>query len=325
MIFFLLTQTSRAAEFKPILNLLAPIGILSPKIISQFEEQTKTHIRVEFVGSRFEFESRLRAGLRSYDVVIADERVLQRLFLSRLLRSLNDEIVSLSSNNPSLPLQMRSRLNVDGRSYLTLLVDPMGIVFNKKKFPLKVEQPSWNWLISPDKIPFWRQRVYVSNIPKQQLLIALLATGKELSASSWFIPEPTMKWLQKLKLQSANIDYPLELAFLGNKIEAATVFRSDYLKIKKVVLDLKFVVPNDITYYDRLGIGIVSDTAQEVLAQNFIKFLYKNKNSLINNENYLLTNIVKYDGQDVKNWILYDDELPLSKRIENILNDFYKK
>jgi hypothetical protein len=50
-----------------------------------------------------------------------------------------------------------------------------------------------------------------------------------------------------------------------------------------------------------------------------------NKNNLITNENYLLTNIVKYDGQDVKNWILYDDEFPLSKRIENILNDFYKK
>lgn len=315
----------RAVAFKPILNILAPMGVLSPKVISQFEEASNSSVRIEFVGSRFEYESRLRSGLRNYDVVVSDERILQRLYLQRQLRSLNDESILVGNVSSIYPLQAKSRLNADGRSYLTLMSDPMGIAFNKKNFLLKHTQVSWDWLISPDENPYWRQRVFVSNSPKHQLLLALLATGKEITTSSWFIPEPTIKWLQSLKLQSANIDYPLELAFLGNKVEAAVVFRSDFLKLKKVVPDLKFVVPSKVTYYDRIGIAIVSDTVQEALAQNFVKFLNHKKDVLIINDNYLSYNSLNYDGSSTKNWIPYDDDIPIPRRIENILNDFYKK
>jgi ABC-type molybdate transport system substrate-binding protein len=317
--------SAKAAAFKPVLNLLAPIGVLSPKIISQFEEETHSNVRIEFVGSRFEYESRLRAGLRNYDVVLSDERILQRLYLQRQLRTLNDEAIFAGNISSTYPLQTKSRLNADGRSYLTLMADPMGIAFNKKNFLLKHAQVSWDWLISPDENPYWRQRVFVSNFPKHQLLLALLATGKEITTSSWFIPEPTIKWLQSLKLQSANIDYPLELAFLGNKIEAAVVFRSDFLKLKKVVPDLKFAVPSKVTYYDRIGAAIVSDTVQEALAQNFVKFLNHKKDNLIVNDNYLSYNTLNYEGSATKNWVPYDDDIPLPRRIENILNDFYKK
>lgn len=313
------------AGFKPVLNLLAPQGVISPKLISQFEDDYHCNVRIEFVGSRYEYESRLRAGLRNYDAVIADERILQRLYLLRQLRSLNDD-VNFSANQASkYPLQARSRLNMDGRSYVTLMVDPMGIVYNKRNFTNKQSVPAWDWLINPDEFPFWRQRVFVSNFPKHQLLIALLATGKEITSSSWFIPEPTVKWLQSLKLQSAIIDYPLELALLGNKIEAAVVFRSDYMKLRKVVPDLKFVVPNKVTYYDRIGVAIVSDTVQEALAQNFIKFLNSKKENIIVNESYISYNVINYEGSATKNWVAYDDEIPIPRRIENILNDIYKK
>ncbi len=317
--------SAKAVVFKPTLNLLAPIGVLSPRIISQFEEETHSNVRIEFVGSRFEYESRLRAGLRNYDVVVADERILQRLYLQRQLRSLNDESIFSGKASINYPLQTKSKINVDGRSYLTLMADPMGISFNKKNFMIKNGQASWDWLISPDENPYWRQRVFVSNFPKHQLLLALLATGKEITTSSWFIPEPTIKWLQSLKLQSANIDYPLELAFLGNKIEAAVNFRSDFLKLRKVVPDLKFVVPIKLTYYDRIGVAIVSDTVQEALAQNFVKYLNHKKDSLVINENYLSYNTLNYEGSATKNWIPYDDDIPIPRRIENILNDFYKK
>ncbi|APJ03794.1 hypothetical protein [Silvanigrella aquatica] len=321
----ILNFSANSAAFKPVLNLLAPIGVLSPKVIAQFEEESRSNVRIEFVGSRYEYESRLRAGLRNYDVVISDERVLQRLFLQRQLRSLNDEAIFSGTINATYPLQSKSRLNLDGRSYLTLMADPMGIAFNKKNFVLKRGQVSWDWLINPDENPYWRQRVFVSNFPKHQLLLALLATSKEITTSSWFIPEPTLKWLQSLKLQSANIDYPLELAFLGNKIEAAVIFRSDYLKLKKVISDLKFVVPAKVTYYDRMGVGIVSDTVQEPLAQSFVKFLNRRKENLIVNENFLNFNTLNFEGSATKNWVLYDDDIPIPRRIENILNEFYKK
>ena len=262
--------------------------------------------------------------MRNYDLVISDERILQRLFIQRQLRTLNDDAAFSGNASGKYPLQMKSRINSDGHAYVTLMADPMGVAYNKKNFSLK-GQPTWDWLISPDEIPFWRQRVFVSNFPKHQLLLALLATGKEITTSSWFIPEPTLKWLQSLKLQSANIDYPLELAFLGNKIEAAVVFRSDFLRLRKVVPDLKFIVPVKVTYFDRIGIAIVSDTVQEVLAQNFIKFLNLKKDNLIVNENYLGYNVLNYEGSSTKNWVPYDDDIPIPRRIENILNDFYKK
>lgn len=322
-IFLIYLLPASAVAFKPILNVLVPMGVLSPRAITQFEEESHTNVRVEFVGSRFEYESRLRAGLRNYDVVISDERILQRLYLQRQLRSLTDDIIS--SVDPTRPLEARSKINADGRSYVTLMVDPMGIAYNKKNFALKSKFASWDWLISADDNPYWRQRVFVSNFPKHQLLLALLATGKDITSSSWQIPEPTLKWLQNLKLQSAKIDYPLELAFLGNKIEAAVVFRSDYLKLKKVVPDLKFVVPVKITYYDRIGAGIVSDTVQESLAQSFVKYLNHKRASLIVSDNYLNSNILNYEGSLTKNWLSFDDDIPLPRRIENILNDFYKK
>ncbi|WP_161597547.1 substrate-binding domain-containing protein [Fluviispira multicolorata] len=317
------TNMCWAVAFKPILNVLAPMGVLSPKIVSQFEEETHTNVRVEFIGSRYEYDSRLRAGLRNYDVIIADERNLQRLSLQRLLRSLTDDSISIV--NPKFPLDQRSKLNLDGRSYVTLLIDPMGIAYKRKSFSLKQNQINWDLLINPDENPYWRQRVFVSNSPKHQLLIALLATGKEITSTSWFIPEASLKWLQNLKLQSTNIDYPLELAFLGNKIEAAVVFRSEYLKLKKVVPDLKFMIPANVTYYDRMGASLVADTVQESLAQSFVKFLKIKRDSLISNENFLSYKVQSFEGSSTKNWILYDDDFPLPRRIENILNDFYKK
>jgi ABC-type molybdate transport system substrate-binding protein len=325
MMLVIFDYSANAAVYKPILNLLAPIGVLSPKIISQFEEETHTNVRIEFVGSRFEYESRLRAGLRNYDVVVSDERILQRLYLQRQLRTLNDDSIFSGNVLTNYPLQAKSRINPDGRSYLTLMVNPMGIAFNKRNFSLKNAQVTWDWLISPDDNPYWRQRVFVSNFSKHQLLLALLATGKEITTSSWFIPDPTLKWLQRLKLQSANIDYPLELAFLGNKIEAAVVFRSDFLKLKKVVPDLKFVVPSKVTYYDRIGVAVVSDTVQESLAQNFVKFLNHKKDSLIVNENYLSNSILNFEGSSTKYWVPYDEDIPIPRRIENILNDYYKR
>lgn len=318
------TFSAYAVAFKPILNLLAPIGVLSPKIISQFEEKSHSNVRIEFVGSRFEYEARLRAGLRNYDVVIADERILQRLYLQRQLRTLNEDPNTIKNNSLNWPLQARSKLNSDGHAYLTLMADPMGIAFNKKNFNLNNEKFSWDLIISPDKNPYWRQRIFVSNFPKHQLLLALLATGKEITASSWTIPDVTMKWLKNLKLQSINIDYPLELAFLGGKIEAAVIFRSDFLKLKKVYSDLAFKVPYKVTYYDRIGVAVVSDTVQEVLAQSFVNYLNNNKGELLMNDNFLAYNTLSYDGSATKNWMLYEDDIPIPRRIEKMLNEFYK-
>ena len=307
------------SSFNPTINVLTTMHTLDPKIVSAFEAENKVNVRVDFVGSRNEFENRLRSGLRAYDIVIADERVLERLSLEKLLRSLPDEDKS-KTDNDSYPLYKRSKLNEDGSSYLSLFVDPMGIAYLNENSTLP-NPVDWDILIQTDQNPYWRQRVYLPPSYKNQFLLALLATKKELTPSSWFIPETTTKWLKQLRLQNANIDLPLELAFLGNKISAAVLFYSNYLHLKRVVPGLNFVVPKDNTYYDRVSVGWASNSVQEGMSKKFIHYLFKNRDSLAQATHLLPLETLNFRESETKNWILYEDDVPLPKRIDNILRD----
>lgn len=318
-IFVLFPQVARAQQNQITLNVLAPMGLLDAKVVQKFESENRVNVYVEFVGNRAEYESKLRAGLRTYDVVIADERTLEKLYLNRLIRILNDALVP--PLDKAHPLTKRTKLNPEGNAFIPFLADPMGIAYREKNS--KVTEPvSWNILITPNENPFWRQRIFVSNHPKQQLLLALLVSKKEISPSSAFIPEPTLQWLKQLRLQNVNIkNTPLELAFLGNQISAAVVFYSDYLRYRKVVPNLRFVVPEEATYYTRYGLGWPETSLQEALAKKLIEHLYKNKEQIAKKSQLLDINSDTYGNTPIKNWSLYDDDAPLPKRIDNTLKE----
>ena len=291
---------------------------LDPSLIANFEIENKSNVRVDFVGSRGEFETHLRGGLRSYDIIIADERILEKLSLERLLRYIPDEInTKIAEKNP---LYTRSKINEDGKAYLPLYADPLGIAYIKEntQLPSKI---SWDVLIETDLNPYWRQRIYVSPSYKTQFLISLLATDKEITSSSWFIPESTTKWFKQLRLQNANTDLPLELAFLGQKISAAVIFYSDYLRLKRVVPGLDFVIPSQSTYYDRISVGWASNSVQENLAKKFIQYIYKERKNCAKNVHMLSLETLNFLNSDTHNWILYEDDIPLPKKIEGILKD----
>jgi spermidine/putrescine-binding protein len=311
-------QIKAQASFKPTINVLTMMHTLDPALVANFENENKTNVRVDFVGSRSEFESHIKSGLRTYDIIIADERILEKLFLNRLLRSLPDEDIPKIDNK--YPLYKRSKINEDGAAYLPLFVNPLGIAYNQAHSTITYPV-SWDILIRPDKNPYWRQRIFVSPSYKSQFLLALLATQKEITASSWFIPEATTKWFKQLKLENANTDLPLELAFLGDKISAAVIFYSYYLRIKKVVPGLDYTIPTQSTYYDRVSVGWASSSAQEVLAKKLIQFLYSNRENLAKNLNMLSLNTLNFKRSDTHAWVLYEDDIPLPKKIENILKD----
>lgn len=318
LFFLVLLHFKNYAVFKPTVNVLTTMHILDPMVVANFEKENNANVRVDFVGSRNEFEAHLKAGLRTYDVVIADERTLEKLSLERLLRALPDENIIKVDNK--YPLYKRSKINEDGTAYLSLFADPLGIAYNKENS--KITEPvNWDILIQVDKNPYWRQRVYVSPSYKSQFLLALLATQKEMTAQSWFIPESTTRWFKQLRLQNANVDLPLELAFLGDKISAAVIFYSDFLRLKKVVPALEFVVPVQSTYVNRISVGWVSNSIQEALAKKFITFLYNNKETLAQSNSLLSLNTVSFKHSDTHNWILYEDDVPLPKKIDNILKD----
>jgi spermidine/putrescine-binding protein len=311
-------QFKAYCSFKPTINVLTYMHTLDPALVAKFEEANNANVRVDFVGSRNAFEAQFRAGLRTYDVLVADERILEKLYLSKLIRTLPNE--SASKNNINFPLFQRSKVNEDGLSYLPLFADPLVIAFNTKNS--KVTQPvTWDILIHIDENPYWRQRIFVSPSYKSQFLIALLATQTIITPQSWYIPESTTRWFKQLRLQNANTDLPLELAFLGNKISAAVVFYSDYLRLKRVISNLDFVIPTSSTYYDRISVGWGANSVQENLSKNFIKYIYDNREHLSKNLNMLSLNSTNFKNSETKNWILYEDDIPLPKKIENILKD----
>ncbi|MES2615448.1 MAG: hypothetical protein V4591_08540, partial [Bdellovibrionota bacterium] len=264
LVFQIAFQIKALATFKPTINVLSTMHTLDPTLIAHFEEENKLNVRVDFVGSRNEFEAHMRAGLRTYDVVVADERILEKLSLERLLRSLPDEYVSPADNKS--PLCKRSKINEDGRAYLALFTDPLGIAYRINQSNI-VYPVNWDILIHTEENPYWRQRIAISPSYKSQFLLALLATQTEITPSSWFIPESATKWFKQLRLQNANTDLPIELAFLGDKVSAAVTFYSDFLRAKRVVPGLDFVVPTQSTYFDRISVGWASSSMQEVFSK----------------------------------------------------------
>jgi hypothetical protein len=197
----------------------------------------------------------------------------------------------------------------------------LGIVYDRKDTVLSPADLSWDILVNTQKNPYWRQRISIPNTPKSQLLLALLATQQELSVQSWFIPEMTVKWFKQLRLEGAPENFPLEMAFLGNKISAAVVFSSQFFRLKKVVPDLQFIVPYPRTYFDRIGIAWSSHSVQDNLAKSFIAFVEKNKEDIVKSSYLLSLKTTEFQKTSTQNWVLYEDDIPLPKRIESILKD----
>jgi spermidine/putrescine-binding protein len=311
-------QFKASPSFKPTLNILTTMHVLNPDIVAKFEKENNANVRVDFVGSRKEFETHIRGGLRTYDVIVADERILEKLSLERMLKNLSDDVTTKNTNK--VLLYKRSKINEDGRAYLPLYIDPMGIAYlkNESHIPEKV---TWDLLIQTELNPYWRQRIAVSQDEKIQFLIALLATQKEISPNSWYIPESTTHWFKELRLQNANTDLPIEMAFLGKKISAAVLFYSDYLRLKRIVPNLNFMIPEQNTYYDRMSIGWSSSSVQEALAKKLILFLFQHRKETAHSAGLLPMETRSFLNSPTKNWILYEDDVPLPKKIENILKE----
>jgi spermidine/putrescine-binding protein len=311
-------QIQALATFKPTLNVLTSLHTLNYELISKFESENNVNIRVDFVGGREEFEPVLKAGLRTYDVVVADERILEKLYISRIIRTIPED------SKPTFPvnnaLYKRSKMTEDGTGYLPLFVDPMGIAYNKQNSTIP-NPVTWDVLIQTDENPYWRQRVYLPQSAKILFFLSLMATKKELNPQSWFIPETTTRWFKELSLQNANTDLPLEYAFLGDKTSAAVLFYSQYLRLQKVVNNIDFVVPQQNTFFDRISVGWCSNSAQEGLSKKLIKFLYSHSNNISQKAGMISLSATEFKQSPTKNWVLFEDDIPLPKKIENILKD----
>lgn len=266
------------AETKPTLNVMTYMNLLDKEIISQFEKENHVAIRVDFLINPLDFSARIKSHMRVYDVMISDQQVLESLLQSHVVHDISP-----------------------------LWKDPVGVAYDSRVS--RVNTPFlWQSLIEPEVNPYWRQRIVSTGLsPREPLMIALWATKEKLTSIKSKPTAVTQKWLDALLKQNADVEYPLELAFLGDKISAAVVFYSDYLKMKKVVPDLGFLIPSEGTFYNQISAAYVASSFQSPLAKKFVEFLAKNRKNLALKNQLANTDALEFKNTSTKNWEAYDE------------------
>jgi len=298
------------AEANTVLNILTQPQRLDANLVAEFETTRKVAVRVEFVSSPLDYESRIRSLPHSWDLVLADEQRLVTLSLAKLLKTLPDTVM-IPANLSGL--ERRARANEDGRSFLNLMADPLGLMFLKKS-KTGSGSISWNWIAQPSLNPLWRSRVALYSDERLNLMIASLATGTRIGMDN---PEEHAKvaaWLTQAQLQGRSVSLNNAVtAFLSEKFAVAPVWRSDFLHASRYVKELGFTVPVDGTYVERVGVGLVAESRNESLALDFIKFIHERRDQLARNRGLLPLFTQDVDGSQVKDWRIFSDDVPLMK------------
>lgn len=318
---FVAREAGLAQETQPqktVLSVLAPLGLLDAGLVREFESRKQVSVRVELVGSVHEYEPRLRGSPRVWDVVVSDESQLIRLVLARLTRPIT-ETLAVPKAESKLPLEHRSKINEDGRSYVLLMADPLGLVWKGEtrtaKSPL-----AWVQLANLTDNPLWRSRTLLPSDVRVQFLLALKASGSA-SAANLTISElrPAFDWLKAARQQSRLKSFQPEIDFLANRIVAGAVWRSDFLRMRRLIPNLTFGVPKAGTYFSRFGAAVVADSAQENLANEFVRFLLEKRETLASFTQLVSLTAAAVDESSVASWTLLEDELVLPRAVENEL------
>lgn len=298
------------AEANTILNILTQPQRLDAALVAEFEASRKVAVRVEFVSSALDYESRIKSLPHSWDLVLADEQRLVSLSLAKLLKTLPESVMI----PPNLSgLERRARANEDGRSYLNLMADPMGLMYLEKS-KTGTGPVSWNWIAQPNLNPLWRSRVALFADERLNLMIASLATGTPISMERSEEHAKVAAWMTQAQLQGRSVPLNSSVtAFLAEKYTVATVWQSDFLHASRYVKDLVFTVPVDGTYVERVGVGLVAESRNEPVAIEFIKFIHERRDQLAKNRALLPLHAKDVDGSQTKDWRIFSDDVPLMK------------
>ncbi len=297
-------STSALAE--TMLNILTLPQRLDSGLVQEFEKNTKISVRIEFVTSPLEFEVKIKSLPNSWDVVIADEQRLVRLFDEKLLKSIPDSTLV----PPNLMgLSRRAKANSDGRAFVNLMADPLGIMYLAESKSSK-NAIDWNWLVDPSINPQWRSRVALFKDERLNLMIAAKATGSAFPVEIEEQRKGLLSWMEEAKLQGRNTPFEkVVTSFLANKIVAAVSWQSDYLIASRYVKNLEFAVPSSGTYFERIGLGLVTGSRNESAALEFMKFIHAKRDRLAQKRGLMALNSSEMTGSHVRNWRVFSDDI----------------
>lgn len=296
----------------PVLNILTQPQRLDAQLVEEFEASRKVAVRVEFVTSSVDYEYRIKSLPHSWDLVVAEEQRLVNLSLAKILKLMPDSVVI----PPNLQgLQRRARANEDGRAYINLMADPMGLMYLQKT-KINPALLAWEHVINPNLNPLWRSRVALFNDERLNAMAAALAVGVGLPVERVDDNRKVGEWLSQAKLQGRSVSLNSAITgFLAEKYVAGMVWQSDFNHASRYVKDLTFAVPSEGTYFERVGVGLVADCRNEALAIDFIKFIHEHRDQLAQRRGLLPLHVGEFQGSQVKQWRVFSDDVPLAKEL----------
>lgn len=313
---------STVANAEASLSILTQTQRLDAALVQEFETSRKLSVRVEFVTSALDYESKIRSLPHNWDLVVADEQRLVNLSLAKILKNL-PEGISVPADVAGL--ERRARANPDGRTHLNLMADPLGIMFLRKSL-IASGPVSWDWVVNPVTNPLWRSRLALFSDERMNLMTAAVATGLKFPVEQLHDAQNVNIWLNQAQLQGRPYSLSSAIpAFLAKKIAVGLAWQSDYIHASRYIKNLAFTVPVQGSYFERIGIGLVSDCRNEAVALDFIRFIYEKRDVLAQRRGLLPLHAQDFQSSPVSAWRVFSDDVPRIKDLGSALHKLRKE
>lgn len=313
---FIRTNTAFSKEKgKSVLTILTQQGILNKNLIDKFEQKYHCYVRTELASRDNDFEPKMRAKFRPYDLVIANEEVLEKLFLSKLLNPLPKTFLSLQKESP---LAHQGTGHNNENYFIPLAADPLGLIMNTRELK-QTKGITWNYLINTDQNPKIRQRIHATSHIRIHLLIASLATEQKDPYTELMASSPIIPWLKKLKRQNFLGEQNPIMSLLSHQALVAVSFYSDYLYLQRFEADYSFVIPKPKTYYSRVGMALPTTSTQQILGQELFRYLAEHRTDLEKQSQLVSLESHQFYGSDTSTWMSPNWEFHLSKKTLRVL------
>lgn len=256
----------------PELSVLTWENYLSLDLISRFEKESGSQVKITELENSEQFRQEFSARMGTYDVAICDEMTLERLRELRLLAELDHSRLGIDSLvvEPSAvsPFDPESRFSVPYLWGLTVLAG------NKEK--LAKLEPTWNLL--------WRDdlRINLIDEPEDLIWIALLSEGRNPSQASEQEIDHAIGRItghyKNLKEEMADVTSALDALEAGEK-DLVIAYNGDALTRALENPEIAILVPREGAPIWIDSMAISRDAPNEELAHRFINFMSRPENS----------------------------------------------
>ena len=290
------------------LSVLAPRGVLSYKVVKLFEDQHNVNVRVEFVSNSSEYETRLRASPFGWDLVVANQQRINKLYFSRLVRALPNVLGKGEENSHARTGLATELQNVS----LPLLIDPLVIYWSQEVVKNNVMLGSWSTLSDFVAHPLLRNRIDLPENVQAQFIVAGVKANYFLQKDDEALRQ-ALSWLKVVRAQAKNQGLPRSQRLLSKKVVAGGAWLSEVLQLKNVAKNVSYAVPKEGTVFERIVVAAAAESTNEKLAEQLMQHMQKHRAGLANRTGYLSVLAAEPSSFSMENWRYIEEVLPLEK------------